>query len=206
VVRRHEWNGVIRKSKPSSPSGEVPSSSSGKPEIESKLNIKNEKVLKKDKEAKVNNEMKCKDCPMCLVEKKANKESLFHSPEMKREPSNVAKIAKGKNSACNQWAKGKMPPCAECSYMKKRGLTIYTREHVARHCYEDSCWMIANGVVYDATSFLYDHPAGSKSILRKGGKDATRDLNFHSRSAKRLWEKYRIGVLEGYSNVQCIVC
>jgi len=74
------------------------------------------------------------------------------------------------------------------------------KQDVAKHNTPESCWLIVTGVIYDVTEFLEDHPAGKDAILRHAGQDATRDFNFHSRNAKKLWDKYRIGVTEGYKS------
>ncbi|KAL6044822.1 fatty acid alpha-hydroxylase [Balamuthia mandrillaris] len=74
---------------------------------------------------------------------------------------------------------------------------LFTREEVATHNTEKSCWLIVGHKVYDVTPFLHKHPAGANSILRHAGTDATEDFNFHSKSAQRLWDKYLIGRLEG---------
>ncbi|KAL6057695.1 fatty acid alpha-hydroxylase [Balamuthia mandrillaris] len=74
---------------------------------------------------------------------------------------------------------------------------LFTREEVATHNTEKSCWLIVGRKVYDVTPFLHKHPAGANSILRHAGTDATEDFNFHSKSAQRLWDKYLIGRLEG---------
>jgi hypothetical protein len=44
---------------------------------------------------------------------------------------------------------------------------------VQEHCSRESCWVIIDGQVYDATSVLRWHPAGPDVILRLAGEDAT---------------------------------
>jgi cytochrome b involved in lipid metabolism len=77
---------------------------------------------------------------------------------------------------------------------------VYTREEVAKHNNRSSCWLIVDGSVYDVTVYIDSHPAGSQSILRRAGQDATVDFNFHSRAGKLVWEPYKIGALEGTSS------
>jgi len=62
----------------------------------------------------------------------------------------------------------------------------------------ESCWLVANGYVYDATDFLTLHPAGAKVILRQSGgvKDCTEDYNFHRAMGKRFWNERKIGVAQ----------
>mmetsp|Transcript_19866 Transcript_19866/g.27724 ORF Transcript_19866/g.27724 Transcript_19866/m.27724 type:complete len:218 (+) Transcript_19866:126-779(+) len=95
--------------------------------------------------------------------------------------------------------------CLECETMAKTGSTIYTMEHVSKHNCASSCWLVSHGIVYDATQFLDLHPAGRTSILRRGGVDATRDFDFHSSSAQRIWKKYRIGRLKSACNAPCVI-
>lgn len=75
----------------------------------------------------------------------------------------------------------------------------FTQGEVAEHCTAESCWLIAHGKVYDVTNWLDKHPAGAKAILSHAGTDSTEDFEFHSRSAKSLWESFYIGRLEGHS-------
>lgn len=48
---------------------------------------------------------------------------------------------------------------------------------MAKHNTKDSCWVILYGNVYDVTSFLPEHPGGSKIILSLAGKDATEEYD-----------------------------
>ena len=48
-------------------------------------------------------------------------------------------------------------------------------EEVQKHNTRDSCWVIIDGQVYDATSVLRWHPAGPEVILQLAGQDATYD-------------------------------
>merc|ERR1712093_16889 len=74
---------------------------------------------------------------------------------------------------------------------------VFSKEEVATHNSEESCWLIVGNDVYDVTAFLALHPAGAKPLLRRAGGDATRDFSFHSRTAQKGWRQYKIGVLEG---------
>ena len=44
---------------------------------------------------------------------------------------------------------------------------------VQKHTTRESCWVIIDGQVYDATSVLRWHPAGPEVILNLAGQDAT---------------------------------
>ena len=66
---------------------------------------------------------------------------------------------------------------------------------IKRHQSPESAWLVADGHVYDVTSYLAIHPGGKNSILKKcgGAYDCSQDLLFHSSDGKKLWRKYRIG-------------
>ena len=53
----------------------------------------------------------------------------------------------------------------------------YTFDEVQQHRSAESCWVILYGNVYDVTSFLPDHPGGSKIILQLAGTDATEEYD-----------------------------
>lgn len=73
----------------------------------------------------------------------------------------------------------------------------YTMCQVRRHNHEGSAWLVAGDTIYDATSYMHNHPGGVKSILRKAGgeQDCTRDFQFHSRQGKQLFKKCEVGKL-----------
>lgn len=50
---------------------------------------------------------------------------------------------------------------------------MLTGDEIARHKSADSCWVVINGVAYDVTDFLPEHPGGAGIILRYAGRDAT---------------------------------
>lgn len=54
---------------------------------------------------------------------------------------------------------------------------VYTMEEVAKHTTDNDCWIVVNGDVLDATSFLGDHPGGKGAIMLYAGKDATAEFN-----------------------------
>jgi len=81
----------------------------------------------------------------------------------------------------------------------------FTLCEVKRHNKLDDCWIVAGPNVYDATTYLNDHPGGTNSILKFGGgrKDCLEDLMFHSANARVIWKRYKIGTLvkcEGLKN------
>ncbi|KAJ3017536.1 hypothetical protein HKX48_003502 [Thoreauomyces humboldtii] len=53
----------------------------------------------------------------------------------------------------------------------------YTLADVGKHTTEKDCWVVVNGQVLNATSFLDDHPGGKKAIMLYAGRDATEEFN-----------------------------
>jgi cytochrome b involved in lipid metabolism len=74
----------------------------------------------------------------------------------------------------------------------------YTLEEVAEHNTEADCWVIIDGVVYDVTSFLPDHPGGKKAIVTFAGRDATEEFDMlHDRKViTKYAPQARIGVIK----------
>ena len=87
--------------------------------------------------------------------------------------------------------------CVEIDWMGSER-RYYTPDEVARHNTPGDVWLVANGKVYDATSWVHDHPGGMQSILTRAGGvvDASRDLGFHSSKAQKRWESLYLGELE----------
>eukprot|EP01006_Ploeotia_vitrea_P044152 TRINITY_DN66815_c6_g2_i1.p1 TRINITY_DN66815_c6_g2~~TRINITY_DN66815_c6_g2_i1.p1 ORF type:complete len:509 (-),score=292.31 TRINITY_DN66815_c6_g2_i1:1380-2906(-) len=73
----------------------------------------------------------------------------------------------------------------------------YSWSQVAAHNKESDCWVVVDGVVYDVTKFLGEHPGGKKVLLNYGGKDATKI--FHGLHSDNVLEQYgpdlKIGVV-----------
>ena len=95
------------------------------------------------------------------------------------------------------------PDCPRCAVWRLRprkmcrGCAVFSPCEVRRHASAESCWLVAGRDVFDVTSFLPRHPAGTRSIVRKaGGADCTEDLGFHSAKAQKLWMQHKIGRLE----------
>ncbi|CAL8111149.1 unnamed protein product [Orchesella dallaii] len=50
---------------------------------------------------------------------------------------------------------------------------IITLAEIDKHRYENDCWMVIKGRVYDVTSYVYKHPGGSNLLMQGVGIDAT---------------------------------
>jgi predicted heme/steroid binding protein len=75
----------------------------------------------------------------------------------------------------------------------------YTKEEVAAHASESSCWSIVNGDVYDLTSYISKHPGGSRNVLKICGRDGTSAFEGqHGGESRpeRTLEGYKIGPLK----------
>lgn len=69
-----------------------------------------------------------------------------------------------------------------------------TMDEVAKHASEESCWVVVNGEVIDATGFLDDHPGGRKAILLYKGRDATEEFNMlHAKNT--ISKYYKEGII-----------
>jgi len=98
----------------------------------------------------------------------------------------------------------------------REGLLQVTMCEVRQHNTLEDCWITCKGYVYDATAFMKEdeHPGGERAFLRRAGGivDCAQDFAFHSARGRRLWAKYRIGVVlrcdeAGYDSTsgRCIV-
>ncbi|KAE9993561.1 hypothetical protein EG327_004320 [Venturia inaequalis] len=54
---------------------------------------------------------------------------------------------------------------------------VFSYDQVSSHNSSQSCWVILYNKVYDVTSFLSEHPGGSKIILKLSGTDATEEYD-----------------------------
>jgi nitrate reductase (NAD(P)H) len=89
-------------------------------------------------------------------------------------------------------------PVAEAPKEKAEELKSISWQEVSKHTTEDSVWFVVDKKVYDATSYLKDHPGGAQSIVMNGGMDASEDFNaIHSTAAKAMLKDYLIGAVTG---------
>ena len=50
---------------------------------------------------------------------------------------------------------------------------LFYFHEVEKHTYENDCWIIIDGIIYDVSNFINFHPGGKKIILSFAGKDVT---------------------------------
>ena len=67
------------------------------------------------------------------------------------------------------------------------------------HCAVDDLWLAIDGVVYDVTPFMDDHPGGGDIMLSAAGKDGTDDFEDvgHSPHARELLKRFKVGTFKG---------
>ncbi|MDO8863764.1 cytochrome b5-like heme/steroid binding domain-containing protein [Haliea sp. E1-2-M8] len=77
--------------------------------------------------------------------------------------------------------------------------TGYTLEQVAEHGTLDDCWMAIDGVVYDFTTYVPNHPTPAFVLEQWCGKEATEGMRTkgygrdHSPTAWGMLEGYGVG-------------
>ena len=69
-----------------------------------------------------------------------------------------------------------------------------TWDEISQHNTKNDCWVVVDGVVYDMTDFLDDHPGGKRLPVKHSGKDVTEIWNsFHGEAAcsaaKPSWQQ-----------------
>uniref|UniRef100_A0A7S0YUG8 Fatty acid 2-hydroxylase n=1 Tax=Hemiselmis tepida TaxID=464990 RepID=A0A7S0YUG8_9CRYP len=91
-----------------------------------------------------------------------------------------------------------MPPCE-----KPTGTNVaFSWEEIRKHDSEGDAWVVMEGKVFNVSKFLNDHPGGSSIVMGHLGTDIgevwdDEDYHSHSGSAKKILQKYCIGVVEG---------
>jgi cytochrome b involved in lipid metabolism len=94
------------------------------------------------------------------------------------------------------------PSPAKAPAAAKTSEKRFALAEVARHATEADCWMAINGVVYDLTAYLPEHPSRPSIVLPWCGKEATEAYKTktkgrpHSPEADQLLPSYRIGVVD----------
>lgn len=71
----------------------------------------------------------------------------------------------------------------------------YSSCEVMRHQSKKSCWVVADGNVYDVTDLLSSHPGGMNALLEAAlkGTDCGPIMAKHPSSARRVLANYRLG-------------
>jgi 4-hydroxysphinganine ceramide fatty acyl 2-hydroxylase len=91
-----------------------------------------------------------------------------------------------------------MPPCEQPPGTN----ASFSWQEIEKHDSEEDAWVVMEGKVYNVSKFLKDHPGGASIVLGHLGKDIgdvwdDEDYHSHSASAKKILERYYVGVVEG---------
>ena len=71
-----------------------------------------------------------------------------------------------------KWLSTPAPEVAVAVEAAPKPVGPFSVEEVAQHCTREDAWMIIDGLVYDGTEFVDQHPGG-ESILNKVGRDSS---------------------------------
>ena len=72
----------------------------------------------------------------------------------------------------------------------------FTINEVSKHNLKKDCYLVINNNVYDVSSYIGYHPAGSRTIISRCGKEVTGIFaRIHSNRAWDLLKKYKIGTI-----------
>lgn len=80
-----------------------------------------------------------------------------------------------------------------------RETVTFSMDEVSRRNTADECWTVVEGAVYDMTTFIKRHPAGSGDIIDMCGKDASDDFlgEHEGQGEPEKWlDTLKIGVLK----------
>ena len=90
--------------------------------------------------------------------------------------------------------KKEAPSSSKSSLSKEIGFT-----ELCRHSAVDDLWLAIDGIVYDVTPFMDDHPGGGDIMLSAAGKDGTDDFEDvgHSPHARELLKRFKVGTFKG---------
>eukprot|EP01039_Chlorochromonas_danica_P004240 gene4240-4659_t len=85
-------------------------------------------------------------------------------------------------------------PSTEAKPIEQKDFPI---SEVAKHNKRDDCWIVVEGLVYDVTKYIPQHPGGADNIVEYAGKDATTSFNSgqHPGYVQELLLGYKIGRL-----------
>lgn len=92
-----------------------------------------------------------------------------------------------------------LPPLMDAREVPPTDLPEVSLEEVSQHNQPNDAWVLIEGVVYDVTRFLYEHPGGARTLLPWLGRDASQAFARvgHSRAAEILMANFRVARLAG---------
>jgi cytochrome-b5 reductase len=92
-----------------------------------------------------------------------------------------------------------LPPLMDAGEVPPTDLPEVGLEEVSQHNQPNDAWVLIDGVAYDVTRFLYEHPGGARTLLPWLGRDASNAFARvgHSRAAEILMANFRVARLAG---------
>lgn len=85
-------------------------------------------------------------------------------------------------------------------------LPVFTWDEFQELTKQGKEWILIEGILYDVSKFIEEHPGGSRYIKTSIGKDATTAFNGsvydHSNAARNLMSTMRVGVIRGGMEVE----
>ncbi|KNZ80738.1 Nitrate reductase [NADPH] [Termitomyces sp. J132] len=113
------------------------------------------------------------------------------------DPSKPVFSTSAPNTTKTETSSASAPPPAVSMIRSEVNQKITVGE-LRAHTHCKNPWFVVYGEVYDATTYLNDHPGGPQSITLVAGEDTTEDfMAIHSSDAKRKLAGYHIGTLVG---------
>eukprot|EP01025_Chloroclados_australasicus_P043903 TRINITY_DN4713_c0_g2_i1.p2 TRINITY_DN4713_c0_g2~~TRINITY_DN4713_c0_g2_i1.p2 ORF type:complete len:856 (+),score=123.10 TRINITY_DN4713_c0_g2_i1:117-2684(+) len=95
------------------------------------------------------------------------------------------------------------PPPEAVKEVAQTELKKISMKEIELHADEESAWFVVDGLVYDGTTYLKDHPGGADSIILNSGVDCSDEFNsIHSKKAKAMLKDYLIGELSEDESVK----
>jgi predicted heme/steroid binding protein len=80
-----------------------------------------------------------------------------------------------------------------------------TPEELAKHATAKDCWLLIDGIVYDVTKYLDNHPGGSAVMVEHAGQDCTE--NFEDIGARPMLSKlFQTSHHILHGECRCFVC
>ncbi|KAG5439628.1 hypothetical protein PCK2_000762 [Pneumocystis canis] len=78
-------------------------------------------------------------------------------------------------------------------------LKVISALEVAQHVKKEDLYMVIDGMVYNVTPFMNEHPGGEEVLLDLAGQDATEAFEDvgHSDEARDILKKLIVGKLQG---------
>jgi cytochrome b involved in lipid metabolism len=106
-------------------------------------------------------------------------------------------------SVVSLWAYAVLAAGAPTAPEDEAGEPQITLEELSRHASPDDCWMAIDGVVYDFTDYIPEHPTPPIVMTPWCGKEASEAYHTkgygrdHSPAADAMLAQYRVGTLAG---------